>query len=95
MSCALVAQSDWRVVKVEPLLDFCLRLTFQDDMQGQVDMSSLIHGTDAGVFTVLSDVDRFRAVRIEHGAVSWSSDLDLAPDALYYDIKTQGRCVLR
>lgn len=105
MCSAQVIQSDqsarlspppvWRVVKVEPLPDFCLQLAFQDGTQGQVDMSGLIHGTDAGVFTVLRDVERFQAARIEYGAVCWPGDLDLAPDALYADIKTHGRCELR
>ena len=37
----------------------------------------------------------FNQVFIEHGAVTWPGDLDLAPDAMYAAIKADGEWVLR
>jgi Protein of unknown function (DUF2442). len=36
----------------------------------------------------------FSAVGLEHGAVTWPEEIDLAPDAMYDAIKTQGKWVL-
>jgi hypothetical protein len=35
------------------------------------------------------------AVRFEDGAVTWPGDIDLAPDAMYREIKRSGEWVLR
>ena len=32
----------------------------------------------------------FRQVFVDHGAVAWPGDVDLAPDAMYAAIKAQG-----
>ena len=41
----------------------------------------------AGVFAGLSDPSLFKQVFIEHGAVTWPGEIDLAPDAMYAGIK--------
>jgi hypothetical protein len=33
-------------------------------------------------------------VYLDHGAVAWPGQIDLAPDAMYQDIKTKGISVL-
>ncbi|MGH8457815.1 MAG: DUF2442 domain-containing protein [Nevskiales bacterium] len=80
----------WRVKAVEPLPGYKLRVWFMDGLQGIVEMRSLIHSDKAGVFKVLTDKARFEQVSVEHGAVTWPGELDLAPDAMYRAIKTDG-----
>jgi hypothetical protein len=48
-----------------------------------------------GVFEALKSPNTFDQVRIEHGAVAWPGDIDLAPDAMYAQIKSQGEWILR
>jgi Protein of unknown function (DUF2442) len=48
-----------------------------------------------GVFTALKDPALFAQAHIESGAVTWPGDLDLAPDAMYAEIKSRGEWVLR
>ncbi|HEY8904975.1 MAG TPA: DUF2442 domain-containing protein [Rhodoferax sp.] len=48
-----------------------------------------------GVFETLKDPVVLQQAHIEEGAVAWSGDLDLAPDAMYQAIKSNGEWVLR
>ena len=83
---------DWKVVAVEPILPLALAVRFADGTKGTVrfESSHLI-----GVFEALKDPELFSKVRIEYGAVSWPGDVDLAPDAMYREIKRHGEWVLR
>jgi hypothetical protein len=38
----------------------------------------------------LRETGAFERVGIEHGAVTWSCGLDLAPDAMYAEIREHG-----
>ena len=80
----------WRVVKAEPLPDFRLRVCFVDGLEGVVDLAQRVRSKNAGVFSALANPKRFAEVRIEHGAVTWPGELDLAPDAMYDEIKKTG-----
>jgi len=80
----------WDVVEVEAFPDFRLRVRFVDGLQGMVDMSARVHAKDAGVFAALADPALFEKVYVEHGAVTWPGDLDLAPDAMHAAIKKHG-----
>jgi hypothetical protein len=55
---------------------------FADGTEGQVDMCAFL-ARDCGVFKVLRDVERFNRVFVEHGAVTWPDELDLAPDKMH------------
>jgi hypothetical protein len=48
-----------------------------------------------GVFAALKDPETFARVFVDHGAVAWPGDIDLAPDAMYSEIKQHGEWVLR
>ncbi len=85
----------WRVVEVHPLPDYRLRVRFVDGLEGTVDMHGLVYSPDAGVFAQLADPVRFAQVFIEHGAVTWPGEIDLAPDAMYRVIKDSGAWVVR
>jgi hypothetical protein len=57
-------------------------------------MREMIFGTRAGVFAQLADTTAFRRVYVEGHAVTWPDELDLAPDAMYDEIKRNGVWVL-
>jgi Protein of unknown function (DUF2442) len=85
----------WRVRSVETLPHHRLRVEFLDGSAGQVDMSALIQSEHAGVFASLADPAVFSQAFVEHGAVTWPGDLDLAPDAMHAAIRKYGEWVLR
>ena len=89
-SAVIRPRTPWRVATVEVLRDFKLRVQFLDGTGGIVDMDALVHSSDAGVFSALADPARFAEVFVEHGAVTWPGEIDLAPDAMYRAIKETG-----
>lgn len=82
------------VAAVHALPDWRLRVCFHDGTEGEVEMRDFVHAPDAGVFAALRDPEVFDAVHVEFGAVTWPGELDLAPDAMYDEIKANGRWVL-
>jgi hypothetical protein len=72
-----------------------LYVKFMDESEGFVDLSELIKSEEAGVFIVLRDSQLFKSVYLDHGAVTWPGNLDLAPDAMYDVIKDKGEWVVR
>ena len=88
MTVACNQPDDVAEVSAEPA--FRLHVRFFDGTSGKVDMSPLIHSPNAGVFSALADPRLFATVGIEFGAVTWPGGLDLAPDAMYAALKTQG-----
>ena len=83
---------EYDVVDVQPVLPMALQVRFADGTAGQVRFEPS-HLT--GVFEVLKDPIVFAQARIEAGAVTWPGDLDLAPDAMYAEIKSRGEWILR
>jgi uncharacterized protein DUF2442 len=77
----------WRVTFVQALPDLKLNVRFVDGTQGIIDLSRYVKSPDAGVFSALADPTVFGQVFVEHGAVTWPGELDLAPDAMYAQIK--------
>jgi hypothetical protein len=58
-------------------------------------MREMIFGENPGVFAALADQEEFAKVGIGYGAVMWANGLDLAPDAMYEELKRSGVWVLR
>ena len=85
----------WRVTKVDIVAPFRLNVTFIDGVSGIVDMTELVHSPDAGVFAALADPNVFSQAFVEYGVVTWPGELDLAPDAMYDEIKANGEWILR
>lgn len=76
-----------KVVKVEALEDYRLRVIFDDGVAGIVDLSERLFGP---VFEPLKDPAYFRQAGIdEFGAVCWPNGADLAPDALHARLQNQ------
>ena len=72
-----------------------LRVEFADGLVGEVDCRQLVDGEQAGVFAALRDPLEFERVGVEQGAVTWACGLDLAPDAMYDELRRSGRWLLR
>jgi hypothetical protein len=83
------------VKTVEVAGPFRLCVTFFDGVSGIVDMTELVHSACAGVFAALADANVFSQAYVLHGAVTWPGDLDLAPDAMYDEIRANGEWILR
>ena len=83
---------EYDVIDVQPVMPMALQVWFADGTTGQVRFEPN-HLT--GVFEALKDPTVFAQARIEADAVTWPGDLDLAPDAMYAEIKSRGEWVLR
>jgi hypothetical protein len=82
------------VIEVHTLTGYRLVVRFVDGTTGEVDLSRLVMSDSAGVFAQLRDPALFAQAHVEYGAVVWPGEIDLAPDAMYDEIKKQGRWVL-
>ena len=82
----------WDVVAVKPIAPLALHVQFADGTSGKV-LFEPSHLT--GVFAALTDPIVFAQAHVDDGAVAWPGNLDLAPDAMYEAIKSEGEWVLR
>jgi hypothetical protein len=77
----------WRIAEARVLDDHAILVRFTDGLEGVVRFSPDFF---QGVFSHLCDPVKFREVAVVDGAVTWPGGLDLAPDAMYQDIKLHG-----
>ena len=91
----IIPRAPWRVAEVEALADWRLRVRHNDGVTGLVDMSRLVHASNAGVFAALRDEALFRQVFLDLGAVTWPGEIDLAPDAMHDEIQANGEWVVQ
>ncbi len=84
---SIQARMPWRVVAVEVLPHFRLRVRFVDGTEGTVNLTTLIPSPGAGVFASLADPTLFAQAHVQCGAVTWRGEIGLAPDAMYAAIK--------
>lgn len=71
------------VVEVRALEGYRVFLRFDDGVQGEIDLETLLFPFD-GVFEPLKELARFREVFIDDGGtIAWSNGADLAPEVLY------------
>jgi hypothetical protein len=73
----------WDVVEVRPEPDYNLLVRFADGVSGRVRISP---EKLTGVLAPLRDRQFFEQVFIDHGAVAWPGEIDLAPDAMYQEV---------
>lgn len=81
----------WDVTEVIVTGDFSLLVRFRDGLQGAITFSPSFF---RGVFTHLASLSEFRKVQVVDGVVTWPGELDLAPDAMYAEIKRSGEWLL-
>ena len=82
----------WDVVDLKIKAPLTLIVRFADGTSGEVRFETS-HLT--GVFSALKDFSFFKQAFIDRGAVAWPDNIDLAPDAMYNEIKANGVWVLR
>ena len=63
---------------------FWIHLTFNDSLQGTVDLQSWLDGL---VFEPLRDRTYFQQFFIDGGTVVWPNGADIAPETLYEAVK--------
>jgi hypothetical protein len=74
-----------RVKSVEPLENFRVRITFQNDVQKEIDLEKFLRGE---IFEpIRTDPNVFRSVKVIGGTIGWDNGADIDPDVLYYDLK--------
>lgn len=79
-----------RVTQVEPRNGFRIWLRFDDDVEGELDLSDL---AGRGVFAAWSDRDFFESVSLgPDRGITWPGDLDLCADSLYLDLTGKPFC---
>jgi hypothetical protein len=79
------------VVSVKPLEYLRLAVRFADGLSGEL---VLKESHLYGVFAVLKDPNLFAQVHCKQGFVEWPGEIDIAPDAMYDEIKARGIWVL-
>lgn len=82
----------WNAVEVKVNEYLVLEVGFIDGVRGTV---KFLPEHLTGVFTVLKDPLFFEKVYIKDGVVTWPGELDLAPDAMYDEIKKNGQWILK
>jgi hypothetical protein len=92
---AVTCNAPWRLIKVKPLKHYKLKVEFVNGTQGIVEMEQMISREKAGVLVTLRDPTIFNQVHLEHGAVTWPGEIDLAPDAMHEEIRQHGKWILR
>ncbi len=83
---------EWDVVDLKTGDDWNMQVRFADGTEGSVkfEQSHLY-----GVFESLKDPNFFFRAYLDSGVVTWPGDIDIAPDAMYREIKRHGLWVLR
>lgn len=69
-----------QAVAVEPLEDYRLVVTFDNNERRIFDVKPYIKGS---WFGQLKDIDVFRAVRVAGLSIEWPDGQDICPDCLY------------
>ncbi len=70
----------WDVVEVKTEAGYWLFVRFKDGLAGRVQLRV---EELTGVLAPLLDWELFSLAFIDHGAVAWPDEIDLAPDAMY------------
>ena len=74
-------------LEVKALSDFRIWIRYADGEEGEVNLS---HRAGQGVFGLWEDESKWKNVQsAEDGAICWSEDVELCPDATY--LKLTGR----
>ena len=82
-----------RIMTADPIIPGVLKLVFQDEYEGVVDLRPLL--SKGGIFTPLQDPARFTKVKVDEfgHSLSWTNDdgyeVDLSADGLRRDCERQ------
>lgn len=68
------------VIRVSPLPNYQLELTFANDEVRVFDMTAYLHKKP---FNRLTENNRFMSAHIEYDTVVWEGNIDISPETLY------------
>ncbi|MDW7712498.1 MAG: DUF2442 domain-containing protein [Deferrisomatales bacterium] len=79
--------------QLEVLPRWRLRVTFMDGLAGEVDLAAWLESPKVAgtVFEPLREEAFFGKAFLDLGVVTWPNGADLAPDAMYDEIREAGR----
>ena len=69
-----------KVVEAKHIEGYVLHIKFNNSVEGNVDLAELVN---KGIFRQIKNLKRFSAFSIDHGVLTWSQDIDIAPEYLY------------
>jgi hypothetical protein len=72
------------IIKVIPIEDYQLNLTFENGEVRKFDMKPYLN---TGIFKELKDKSLFNSVKISFDTISWSNGADFDPEVLYQQSK--------
>ena len=75
-----------KVVAVEPLDDYKLRVKLSNGRKGVFDVSKFVGG---GVFQELKDPKYFRRVYVDYGTVVWPNEQDIDPELIEMELQPE------
>lgn len=78
-----------KIVRVQPLEGWKLRLDFSDGTSGDYDVHPLVRKATE-LTRPLEDPAFFASVFLELGALAWPNGLELSPSAVYRELRQQG-----
>ena len=73
-----------KVISVDPIEDYKLRIGFSNGRKGVFDVSPYI---DKGVFVELKDKAYFRSVRAAFGGIMWPHEQDFSAETIAYELR--------
>ena len=68
------------VMKVKPLTNYQLKLTFDN---GEVRIFDMKPYLDKGIYKELKDESKFRTVKVSFDSIEWCNQADIDPEFLY------------
>lgn len=79
------------VIEARVIGELAFEVRFSDGLSGKVRfLPSYLYG----VFGKLKNPDFFNQLKVTDGFVSWSDEIDLAPDSMYWAISQTGEWLL-
>ena len=78
-----------KIVRVEPVPGFLLRLEFSDGTAGEYDLGPLIDRATE-LTRPLGEPGYFSSVFLELGALAWPNGYELSPSAVHRELREKG-----
>ena len=91
----VIIMAVWSIVHFKVLPNYKIEFHFADGTSGIADLSPrLSQGPLGDGFDPLCDEATFSQAFLDHGALTWPGNIDLAPDAMYQRIRSTGTSLL-
>jgi hypothetical protein len=79
-----------KVIQVEPLESYQLRLTFSNGEIRRFDVTPYLN---KGIFTELQNIEYFQQVKLSFGSIQWPHEQDFSADTLYLTSQPEEKTV--